>query len=127
MKDRPGSNDTSGLPRAAFRVPEPLRQLRRLVRVCGVDLPTRLLDQALSVESAGGLSTKDGSRRRTLGGVFFRLARDHLHASDRAAFFRVFQQPRSRPARVPWTDRPRRLGPSTAGKGEVKNVKITVT
>jgi hypothetical protein len=106
---------------------EPLRQLRRLLRFCGLGFAEELLAEAQGVESAGGLATKDGAGRRTFGGVFFRLARDRLYSSDRAAFYRIFQSPKKTPREVHWDERPRGPGLPLAGKGEVRNVKITVT
>lgn len=41
-----------------------------------------LLDQTLAVERSGGMTTADGSRRRTPGGVFFALLRDCISKED---------------------------------------------
>ena len=106
---------------------EPLRQLRRLLRFCGRGFADELLAEARTAESAGGIATKNGSRRRTFGGVFFRLARDRLYSSDRATFYRIFQLPRSTRQRPRWQERPRGHGVAPAAEGEVKNVKITMT
>jgi hypothetical protein len=53
----------------------PLRQLEMLVRLCGTSFAQALLVEAQRIEAGEGMMTKDGARRRTLGGVFFELAR----------------------------------------------------
>ncbi len=58
--------------------PGPRTQLRALIRTLGDDLALALLDEVHQIEAAGGLLTKDGSRRRTPGGVFFFIAYRHL-------------------------------------------------
>ncbi len=67
---------------------EPLRQPRRAVRILGDERIGGLVARALEVEAAGGLMLPDGSRRRTLGGVFFHLARAELGQKE---FYRVFR------------------------------------
>jgi PHAX RNA-binding domain-containing protein len=56
--------------------PAPLMHIRRIVQTLGSERAVQLLAQALAVESEGGLMLLDGSRRRTPGGVFFRLVRE---------------------------------------------------
>ncbi len=53
----------------------PLRQLEMLVRLCGTSFAQALLKEAQNLDEAGGLMTKDGARRRTLGGVLFELSK----------------------------------------------------
>jgi len=66
---------------------EPIRQLRRAVRILGDERVRGLVARALEVEASGGMMLPDGSRRRTLGGVFFHLARVELGLKE---FYRVF-------------------------------------
>jgi len=66
---------------------EPIRQLRRAVRILGDERIRGLVTQALEVEASGGIMVPDGSRRRTVGGVFFHLARVELGQKE---FYRVF-------------------------------------
>lgn len=52
--------------------------LQRVLDHIGEDKARTLLTRAQDIEAEGGMMTRDGSRRRTLGGVFFQLAREHM-------------------------------------------------
>ncbi len=67
---------------------EVIRQLRRAVRLLGEERVRDLVARALEVEASGGMMLPDGNRRRTLGGVFFHLARADLGQKE---FYRVFR------------------------------------
>lgn len=54
---------------------EPLATLRRLLAIKGVGFAQRILQKTQAREDAGGMLTHDKTRRRTVGGVFFLLAR----------------------------------------------------
>jgi hypothetical protein len=54
---------------------EPLKKLKAIVKILGPDEALGFCEQALAVERQGGMLTRDGSRRRTPGGVFFSLVR----------------------------------------------------
>jgi hypothetical protein len=56
----------------------PLRKLDMMARQCGTSFMQALLKEAQEVEATGGMMTKDGTRRRSLGGVFFQLALRHM-------------------------------------------------
>lgn len=62
---------------------EPKRYLiRQIVLVVGVERAQALFQQTLAIEAAGGQMTRDGTRRKTPGGVFISLAR--AQAVDKA-------------------------------------------
>jgi phosphorylated adapter RNA export protein len=63
----------------------PRRQIRRAVRALGEERARALLAEALAIEAVGGELLPDGSRRRTPGGVFFRLVRGAASPTERAA------------------------------------------
>jgi hypothetical protein len=54
---------------------EPLKKLKAVVKILGPDKALALCEKALEVEQQGGMMTRDGTRRRTPGGVFFYLVR----------------------------------------------------
>jgi hypothetical protein len=78
---------------------EPRATILRAVERIGADAALALLADALAVEASGGMWLADGSRRRTPGGVFFRLLRQRAEKPDRLAIF----YPEYRPT-VPLTD-----------------------
>ena len=112
--------------------PWPINQIRRIVQRLGPEAAFAFLHEAHQIEAQGGLMLPDGSRRRTLGGVFFFLVRERVSPEDRAAIF------------PPWSKRPAvRAGnpPSPAAappapvpqpatlpnlSGELRTVKITL-
>ncbi len=53
----------------------PRALLARVVVTLGADRTRAFLTETLAVEASGGLPLPDGSRRRTLGGVFCHLVR----------------------------------------------------
>jgi hypothetical protein len=57
--------------------PGPRAQLEQIVAALGIEAARALLAEARQVEAGAGILTKDG-RRRTLGGVFFFLARGRV-------------------------------------------------
>lgn len=69
------------------------RQITRALRVIGEERTRAFVAQALAVEAAGGMMLGDGSRRRTVGGLFFRLMRDELMGDEagRQAAYRIFR------------------------------------
>ena len=48
----------------------------KVCQTIGEEKATELLSATLDIESAGGLMTIDGKRRRTPGGVFFQLLKN---------------------------------------------------
>jgi hypothetical protein len=82
--------------------PVPLMHIRRIVQTLGPDRALQLLAQAQTVEAQGGLMLPDGSRRRTPGGIFFRLVREQTTPAERSHIW-------------PWTKKPK---PNAAPGGE---------
>jgi phosphorylated adapter RNA export protein len=60
----------------------------RVLKTLGEQRTVAILTEALTLEHQGGMWLKDGSRRRTLGGVFLQLCRERTTASERREIFR---------------------------------------
>lgn len=56
----------------------PRKTIERVVRLCGAEFAQSLLEEVQEIEANGGMMVKDGSRRRTPGGVFFYLVRGRV-------------------------------------------------
>jgi hypothetical protein len=57
--------------------------IRFLLKRYGSPKVSKMVDEAVEIDRNGGLFTNDGARRRTLGGIFFHLAKDELGPRDR--------------------------------------------
>lgn len=106
--------------------------IAQIVTVIGADRAREFLRQALDVEAGAGLTTKDGGRRRTPGGVFFYLVRGALPAKERR---RVWPQdykktpPRpegTRPEPLTWEEAKALIAQVIKTIGEAKSVKVTL-
>ena len=122
----------------------PQRQLEAVVRTLSVEVALRLLQEAQAIEAQGGLLTIDSSRRRTLGGVFFQLARQQMTPEQRrAAFGPLWQKKRKQlPAGAPqpagpvasaggappigWGERGQLIDEAKQQPGETRTVKVTI-
>jgi phosphorylated adapter RNA export protein len=76
----------------------PLMHIRRIVQTLGPDRALQLLAQAQAVEAQGGLPVIDGSRRRTPGGVFFRLVRENTTPAERSRIWPWIKKPKPKAA-----------------------------
>ena len=64
--------------------------LRQVLRTLGQDRTAAVLADTLTCEANGGMLTKDGTRRRTPGGVFFQLVKKRATTQER---WRLFPRP----------------------------------
>ena len=88
---------------------EPNRPLfMQVLRTLGQVCCRAILGDTLQCEANGGMCTKDGSRRRTPGGVFFQLARERATTHER---WRRFPRSASRNPRHPHCPTPSRRPP----------------
>jgi len=68
--------------------PEPTRLIARALRLLGAERVQAIVARALEVEASGGMLLPDGSRRRTVGGVFFYLLRADVGQKE---WYRIFR------------------------------------
>lgn len=61
--------------------------ISRLVEVLGDELALELLVETQKIENEGGMLTDDEARRRTPGGVFFKLAKNKTDSKQRRTIF----------------------------------------
>ena len=67
----------------------PLGQIGGVMKILGEELCLKLLEETKQIDAKGGMMLPDNSRKRTLGGVFFFLARQKLSHEDKLAIFRA--------------------------------------
>jgi len=125
---------------------EPTAQIYRAIKKLGIEQALALLQQTHEIEAAGGRTVSDGSRRRTPGGVFFLLIKEHVPvettkhifkkrslyeqaAQQKKAVAQAQSQESPAPAAFPpitWEDRLATLKEVHAEKGQATTVKITL-
>jgi len=71
--------------------------LRQVLRTVGPERCAALLADTLACEASGGMLTKDGTRRRTPGGVFLQLVKERATRQERQRLFSraMPQQPKA--------------------------------
>ncbi len=89
----------------------PRKQIAEIVEILGPETALGLLRETRRVQDEGGVEVRDGSRRRTDGGVFFSLAKTKLPKADRNRIFRV------RPPKPETADAPASESKPEAGNG----------
>lgn len=111
----------------------PKEQIFKLIEMYGIEWVRTCYDEALVVESQGGLMLTDNSRRRTLGGVFFYLARKKMDPERLRDIFpgpfwvsKANQKSPSVPLLM-WTDRIAIIDKLRTSQGEVASMKITLS
>ena len=77
--------------------------LRQVLRTLGQDRCAAILADTLTSEANGGMLTKDGTRRRTPGGVFFQLVKERATPKER---HRLFDTPMPRHQQTPPSTQP---------------------
>jgi hypothetical protein len=117
----------------------PLAQIRRMLQTIGPERTQAFVEQALAIEASGGMLLPDGSRKRTLGGVFFRLVRDQVSEAERRAIwpYPIRQQHKHRgkaqaapaPTQLPpfqWETADQIITEIFQHPGEATTVKVTI-
>jgi hypothetical protein len=123
--------------------PAPQATIWRIVRTIGIERTQALVAQALEVQAKGGMLIPDGSRKRTLGGIFFYLVRTQLPDDEAIHINRAWRwqqwkqrqpkKPKSAAAPAPpplppfmWEDAELIITEITAHAGDATTVKVTV-
>lgn len=108
----------------------PREQIRRAFEVVGPDVVQAALEEAQRIEAAGGLMLKDGSRRRTPGGVFFYVLRQRV---DREQWLRIQPEapksatpPPPPPGPLDWEERAELVKAALARPGTAGFSRLTV-
>ena len=103
--------------------------LRNVIRILGHDRCAAVLVDALQIEAAEGMRTKDGTRRRTPGGVFFQLVRERATEQER---WRLFprpapQQDQGQPTALTWEEASSLMQTlATEPPGKARTMKLTL-
>jgi hypothetical protein len=107
--------------------PVAIRQIERIVQHLGADAALDFLRETLEIEAQGGMMLRDGSRRRTLGGVFLYLVKGRVPQETRSLIW-----PHLRPKRkqkiepLPWEECLKLVPEALEQPGEATTVKITL-
>jgi PHAX RNA-binding domain-containing protein len=107
--------------------------LTQVLRILGPDGTTALLMDTLQCEANGGMRTKDGTRRRTPGGVFFQRVKEQATRQERRRLFPQLapqpgrHKPQGQPTVLTW-DEVQTLTQTltTAPTGEARTMKLTL-
>ena len=62
--------------------------IARALRILGQERCIEILTEALLIEHEGGMLLRDGSRKRSLGGVFLQLCKERSTPEEKRAIFR---------------------------------------
>ena len=108
--------------------PEAIEQIGLIVHLLGMEKAQEFLRETLETEDRDGLLVRDGSRRRTPGGVYFYLVRGKVSRKDRWAIW-PHLAPKPKPPPSPpfnWEERLDIVPKLMEQVGESKTVKITL-
>jgi hypothetical protein len=109
------------------------RQIVFVVKDMGLEFAQAILQETLAIEAQGGMMLPDGSRRRTPGGVFFKLVRDRVPPKIRYQIFRPQpptppspSQPTASTSTFAWADRQQIVAPLLEAAGTVATAKAVL-
>ena len=101
-----------------------IRLIRRIISLCGVDFAHEMYAATAEIETNGGIMLPDNSRRRTPGGVFFKLVRAKLDNNTRNKIFYGISD-----VSVPllsWTDRIAIVQALQSEQGVIESMRISL-
>lgn len=119
---------------------KPISQIVAIIEKCGIEFAQGLLADTEAVEARGGMMLGDQSRRRTPGGVFFKLARRKMPNTLAKTIFLPYHgsRPKSNlkkngskggsvpPPKLDWSERAKIIQPLLDEKGALTTVKVTL-
>jgi hypothetical protein len=115
---------------------KPLRQIAMIFEHCGAEFAQAVYEETLQVEANGGMMLPDQSRRRTVGGVYFYLARGKMEPEMVKLIFPGYKVRRKPDEEVgpsvgalpsfEWGERIGIIEALSAEAGELNTVKITL-
>lgn len=114
----------------------PREKISLMVQYAGLDFVRRVLEETIEIWNLGGMLVDNGSRRRTLGGIFFFLAKQQMTDSVRRTVFPPLHPPKERrpasgkpqtPPALPeliWEEREDLLKALLADSGDAQSSKV---
>ncbi len=112
----------------------PIKQIRKIIQYCGTDFARETYKETVEIEANGGMMLVKQERRRTMGGVFFYLAREKISEEQRQIIFPPFKSyqksNKHTPLGVPlftWNERITLIESLKANQGEIKSMKVTLS
>jgi hypothetical protein len=105
----------------------PIHQIELILQHVGKDFLDSLIAETQSIEANGGMMTDDGKRRRTIGGIFFYLAKGKLEGKVRQLIFPGFGQ-KEKAKSIDWQGRTKHLKDilNAEAAGELKYLVVTI-
>ncbi|MEO8611415.1 MAG: phosphorylated adapter RNA export RNA-binding domain-containing protein [Chloroflexota bacterium] len=106
------------------------RQIVLVIKDMGLEFAQAILQETLGIEAQGGMMLPDGSRRRTPGGVFFKLVRNRVPPKVRYQIFRPqnanLPSPSQPTTSFAWADRQQIATPLREAPGTATTVKAVL-
>jgi hypothetical protein len=112
----------------AARLEEPNAELIAvIIGQIGAARAHDLLQQTLAAEATGGLLVHSGKRRRTPGGVFFKLAKDSTSPEERHVIWPRRERTDDERQPLAWDDRLAHAPQLLAARGTAMSTKLVIT
>jgi hypothetical protein len=119
---------------------KPRAQIAAIIECCGSEFVQKLFQEAQTIQAQGGMLLADQSRQRTLGGIFFYLARKQIPRELVKVIFPGYSDPNKRTSpkaastngpksfkRFNWNERLSIIQPLFEQQGVLNIVKVTLT
>ncbi|HSS98844.1 MAG TPA: phosphorylated adapter RNA export RNA-binding domain-containing protein, partial [Terriglobales bacterium] len=75
---------------------KPRAQIAAIIERCGIEFTQKLFQETQAIQAQGGMMLADQSRQRTLGGIFFYLARKQIPRELVKVIFPGYSDPNKR-------------------------------